>query len=93
VAITENLKVEESWVREGTCISSNVGDHFWYRDGHWEQLQTDGSYQDCDEPSPKDTYVISLDNGEQYRWYPEEEKWDVHDTTTPWDLTAMGILQ
>jgi hypothetical protein len=93
-----SLKVNENKIENAmglVCVSSDIGDHFWYRNGHWEQLQSDGSYKECQEPSPKNTYRITdYKNDQIYVWDEKqvgEDKWVMADRTTPRDLNAEGL--
>ena len=72
MALGDSLKITKlkgMSIDEGTCISSDIGDHFWYRNGGWEQLQEDGTYAACAEPTPKDTYkCMHQKSGKQYEY-------------------------
>jgi len=93
MASGDKLKIVKSKgmsVDEGTCISSDCGDHFWYRNGKWEQLQDDGTYKDCDEPTPKDTYrFTSLKNCKLYKY--EKDGKDKDGKDDEW-LEAISVF-
>lgn len=98
--ISSNLKVDTDktpMVMGYVCVSSNEGDHFWYRNGGWEKLQPDGSYKKCDEPKVKNGYKITDYFGSVPRQYKYNEsvsksdKWEDADVITPWDFKEQGL--
>lgn len=94
MALGDRLEVSKAQgmnIEEGTVVSSDCGDHYWYRGGHWEKLQDDGTYAECEEPKPKATYKVQyLGKDAGFAYDEKSKKWKDRATVVAEYFAAHG---